>query len=90
MLSTIFIFLYLSLYVSVNKQYRENIRTIDKEVANNSEIIKIKAYPSFSNCNINPTNEYHIMAYKRYFKIPETTQLDFVDNNWKIVIFYRK
>lgn len=81
-----FIF-YTILYISVARQYRENLNTIN--TSKKSNVIEIRKYPSFVNCNINPSNPYHMKRFKEYFNIPESTEVKIIDNNWKYLIFYK-
>lgn len=81
-----FIF-YTILYISVARQYRENLNTIN--TSKKSNVIEIRKYPSFVNCNINPSNPYHMKRFKEYFNIPESAEVKIIDNNWKYLIFYK-
>lgn len=81
---------YLILYISIYRQYKDNLKRINEQIKNNSEIIEIVAYPGFVNCNINPGNEYHIRKFKEYYKIDENTEIKLIDNNWRYMIFYNK
>ena len=87
-ITTGIVFFYLSLYVSVNMQYKENKKIIEDAIENNKEVIEVKEYPSFANSNINPTNEYHIEAFKKYYKINNNQTIKIIPNNWKYFIFY--
>lgn len=87
-ITTIMTIFYSILYISIAKQNRENINKIN--ASKHSNVIEIAKYPSFANCNINPTNPYHMKRFKEYFNIPESTEVKIVDNNWKYLIFYRK
>ena len=79
---------YLILYISIHLQYKNNLQRINN--GKNSNIIEIVAYPGFVNCNINPTNEYHMNKFKEYYKINDKTEVRIIDNNWILKIFYRK
>ena len=87
-ITIIMIIFYSILYISIAKQNRENINKIN--ASKHSNVIEIAKYPSFANCNINPTNPYHMKRFKEYFNIPESTEVRIVDNNWKYLIFYKK
>ena len=87
-ITTIMAIFYSILYISIAKQNRENINKIN--ASKHSNVIEIAKYPSFANCNINPTNPYHMKRFKEYFNIPESTEVKIVDNNWKYLIFYKK
>ena len=84
-LSSIF---YLILYTSIHLQYKDNLKRI--ETNKNSNIIEIVSYPGFVNCNINPTNEYHMKRFKEYYKINDNTEVRIINNNWKYLIIYKK
>ena len=82
------IIFYTILYISIYRQYIENKNIIKNNI--NKDTIEIKAYPGFVNCNINPTNDYHLKIFKKYYKIPESTNIIIKDNNWKYFIIYKK
>lgn len=84
----IMISFYSILYISVAKQNKENVNKIKS--SKNPDVIEIIKYPSFANCNINPTNPYHMKRFKEYYNIPENTEVRIIDNNWKYLIFYQK
>lgn len=86
-LSLMLIF-YSILYISVARQNKENKDRI--KASKNSDVIEIAKFPSFANCNINPTNSYHMQKFKEYFNIKENTKVNIIDNNWKYLIFYKK
>ena len=56
--------IYLIMYFNVflcEKDLRESIK---KQVKNNKDVIDIYYFPYFTNCDINPNDEYHIKKYK--------------------------
>lgn len=79
---------YLILYISTNKQYKENKLIIEKGIKENSKVIEIYKYPSFANCNINPDNDYHLKVFKKYYNIEEDVEIKLLDNKWKYLILY--
>ncbi len=81
---------YLILYISVHFQYIDNLKAIKSGIKNKSNVIEIKKYPYFSNCNINPDNEFHLLKYKQYYGIDKDVEIKLIDNNWKYLIFYHK
>ena len=81
---------YLVLYISIHMQYMENKKIIEDGIKNKEDVIYIKAYPGFVNCNINPENDYHMGKFKLYYGIDEKVEVKLVDNNWKYYIIYQK
>ena len=80
--------LYLTLYISIFRQYKENKSIIEKGIKDKSKVIEIYKYPSIANCNINPDNEYHLKVFKKYYNIPEEVEVKLKDNKWKYIIVY--
>ena len=78
------------LYISVHRQYLENFQVIQKGIKNHSKQIVIEEYPSFVNCNINPTNEYHLSKFKEYYGIPTDVEIILLKNSWKFKILYKQ
>ena len=85
-----FIIFFSILYYSVHLQYMDNYKTIQEGIKSNSKVITIKEYPSFVNCNINPTNEYHLTKFKEYYGISKDTRIVLLKNDWKFKIIYKK
>lgn len=81
--SCFYVVLYANAYIC-EKDMRQSIK---QQVKQDREVIEIIEFPHFVNCNINPTNDYHIAAFKSYYNIPEDKELKLVDK-WKYVIFY--
>lgn len=79
---------YLTLYISVFRQYKENKSIIEKSIKDKSNVIEIYRYPSFANCNINPDDEYHLKVFKKYYNISEDTEIILLNNKWKYLILY--
>ena len=84
------IIFYLVLYISIHLQYNDNYKAIMNGIENKSQNIEIVSYPSFAPCNINPSNDYHLSKFKKYYGINENTKITLVDNNWKFYIIYSK
>lgn len=82
--------LYLILYITIHKQYVYNYNSIKKALANNDKVIYLKRYPAYVNCNINPDNPFHLEKFKKYYNIPEDTEIVLEENNWKYLIFYNE
>ena len=82
--------LYLILYITIHKQYVYNYNSIKKALANNDKVIYLKRYPTYVNCNINPDNPFHLEKFKKYYNIPEDTEIVLEENNWKYLIFYNE
>ena len=89
-ISFILYILYLILYITIHKQYIYNYNNIQKALSNNDKIIYLKKYPSYVNCNINPDNQFHLEKFKKYYNIPEDTEIILEDNDWKYLIFYNE
>lgn len=82
--------IYLIMYFNVflcEKDLRESIK---KQVKNNKDVIDIYYFPYFTNCDINPNDEYHIKKYKEYYGIPEEKSLNYITNKFKYYIIYKK
>lgn len=86
---TLFLLFYLVLYISVHLQYNDNLRRIIKGRNNKSKSIEIVEYPYFVNCNINPSDDFHLVRYKKYYKINKNVEIILKENNWKYLIFYK-
>ena len=56
------------------------------ELLINKEIIEIESFPRYANCNINPTNEYHLTKFKEYYQIPKNKEVRILPNNWRYII----
>lgn len=79
---------YSILYISTFRQYKENKSIIENSIKDQSNVIEIYKYPYFINCNINPDNDYHLRVFKRYYNIPENTEVKLLDNKWRYLILY--
>ena len=53
------------------QNYSNIIIKLNQRVLKPKVVIKIKEYPYFASCNINPSSEYHIYVYKKYFNIDD-------------------
>ena len=89
-LNSFMMIFFLVLYFSVHCQYLDNYKRIQEGIKNHSKQIEIVEYPSFVNCNINPTNEYHLMKFKEYYGIQEDVQIILLKNSWKWKILYKE
>lgn len=81
---------YIILYISVHFQYMDNLKVIETAKRKNSKVIEIVKYPYYVNCNINPTSDFHIMRYKKYYGLNEDVKIVLKENNWNYFIFYSK
>ena len=79
--------IYIIIYISTYRQYKENKSIIEKGIKDNSKVIEIYKYPAFINCNINPESEYHLKVFKKYYNI-EDKEVILLDNKWKYYIVY--
>jgi hypothetical protein len=79
---------YSILYISTFRQYKENKSIIENSIRDKSKVIEIYKYPYFINCNINPDNDYHLRVFKRYYNIPENTEVKLLKNKWRYLILY--
>ncbi len=80
---------YLILYISVHLQYNDNLKIIKQVRRNKSKSIELVKYPAFVNCNINPYNDFHLIRYKKYYKLDKNIEIKLKENNWKYLIFYK-
>ena len=85
-----FILFFTILYISVHLQYKENYNLIKEGITNHSKTISIYEYPAFVNCNINPSNEYHLNKFKEYYGIDKDTEVILLKNKWKYKLIYQK
>ena len=81
---------YLILYISIHKLYVDNLNVIKQGIKNKKKVIEIVRYPHYVNCNINPENDFHMMRFKKYYKISSNVEVKLTDNNFKYLIFYNK
>lgn len=77
---------WLVFYINIRLAQSELEKSITKQLKNNKEIIEIESFPSYANCNINPTNEYHLTKFKEYYQIPEDKEVIVLPNNWRFII----
>lgn len=82
------ILIYLVFYINICRCQSDLERSIKKQLKEDSNIIYIVEFPSFANCNINPTNDYHISKFKLYYGIPEDREIVLVSGKWKYQIIY--
>ena len=81
---------YLVFYISIYRVNQENTRIIEEANKNNSKEIELISYPGFAPCNINPTNDYHLSKFKKYYHIDKNVEIKIVNKNWKYIILYNK
>ena len=60
---------YFILYINIYIENKEREQEITKSINNNAKTIEIKKLPFYGPCNINPTSEYHIKVFKKYYNI---------------------
>ncbi len=80
--------IYLILYVNVYRCQQDLLKSIKKGLNNKDQVIYIERFPSFSSCNINPDDSFHMINYKKYYKIPDNVEVKYNDR-WKYMIFYK-
>lgn len=80
---------YLVFYINVSRCQIDLEISIKKQLNDNSEIVYINSFPSFVNCNINPTNDYHMSSFKKYYGIADEKSVVIKNSNWKYGIFYK-
>ena len=85
-----FLLFYSILYISIARQNYENEKNIEIQKKLGKDIIEIKKFPYFANCNINPENSYHLDKFKKYYEIDSNVEIKLIENNWKFLIFYNK
>lgn len=81
---------YSILYISIARQSYENVKSIEEQKKLRKDVIEIKKFPYFANCNINPENSYHLDKFKKYYGIDSNVKIKLIDNNWKFLIFYNE
>lgn len=81
-ISIIWLIFYINIRIEINNL--EN--SINAQLKDNKEIIEIEPFPSYANCNINPTNDYHLENFKKYYNIPEEKEVVILPNKWRYVI----
>lgn len=80
---------YLAFYINIWRCQNNIENIIKKEIEAKSDVIKIDAFPSFANCNINPENDYHIEKFKLYYGIDKDVKIELNYDRWKWLIFYK-
>lgn len=73
-------------YINIRLVQNDLEKSIKKQLREDKEIIEIESFPSYANCNINPTNEYHLIKFKEYYQIPQEKEIKLLPNNWRYII----
>lgn len=77
-------------YINVFRCQKDLEKSIKNQLRDKKETIVIPLFPNYANCNINPDNEFHLKKYKEYYNIPENTNIEFTNDKWHHLIFYKK
>ena len=77
-------------YVNIRNAYNDNYKLIKEGIENNSDVIEIYSYPGFAPCNINPSNEYHLEEYKKYYGMKDNVEIRFIEDKWNFIFYKRK
>lgn len=80
---------YFIFYLNINECQRKIEASISKQISDNEKIIYIDAFPGYVNCDINPTDPYHLEKFKLYYGILEDKEISLVRGKWKYIIFYK-
>ena len=73
-------------YINIRLVQNDLELSIKNQLKIDKEVIEIESFPSYANCNINPTNEYHLTKFKEYYQIPDDKQVEILPNNWRFII----
>lgn len=68
-------FIYILLYINIYNVNKEREEIIAKSINNQDKKIEIKKVPFYGPCNINPTSEYHIKVFKKYYNIDSDVKI---------------
>ena len=60
-------------------------KCIKKQLKENKEVIEIRSFPNYANCNINPYGEFHMGKFKEYYNIPEDKEVILLPNDWRFI-----
>lgn len=77
---------YLIFYINICIAQIDLEKSIKKQLEDNKEIIEIKAFPNYANCNINPYGEFHMRKFKEYYNIPSDKEVVILSNDWRFII----
>lgn len=78
--------IFLIFYINIRIEQNHLEDSIKKQLAENKEVIEIESFPSYANCNINPTNDYHMLRFKEYYGIPQEKEVVVLPNHWRYII----
>ena len=73
-------------YINICIAQNDLEKSIKKQLEDNKEIIEIKSFPSYANCNINPYGEFHMRKFKEYYNIPSDKEVVILSNDWRFII----
>lgn len=74
----------------MNKLERKVITIINDAKVKKSEVIELPLFPKYVNCNINPSNPYHLAKFKKYYGLDDNVEIKFYDTTWSMLIFYKE
>lgn len=78
--------IWLIFYINIRVEVKNLESSIKHQLKENKEVIEIESFPSYANCNINPTNDYHLEKFKQYYNIPDEKEVIVLPNKWRYVI----
>lgn len=78
---------YFVFYINIYRCQNNLERSINKQLLENSDTIYIDSFPYFANCNINPSNDYHLEKFKLYYGIPNDKKIVLINGKWKFIIY---
>lgn len=81
--------IYFIFYLNVNECQKMIEKSISKQVNDNKKVIYVDTFPSYTNCDINPEDSYHLEKFKLYYGIGEDREISLVRDKWKYIIFYK-
>ncbi|MDD6223726.1 MAG: DUF6056 family protein [bacterium] len=77
---------WLVFYINIRVDQSKLEKKIASQLKENKPIIEIDSFPAYANCNINPTNPYHLEIFKKYYQIPPEKEVVLIPNHWRYII----
>ena len=78
--------LFLIFYINIRIEQNHLEESIQKQLEEDKQVIEIESFPSYANCNINPTNDYHMEIFKEYYQIAKEKEVILLPNHWRYII----
>ena len=76
---------YFVFYINIRLEQNNLEKSIKKQLKENKEVIEIRSFPNYANCNINPYGEFHMGKFKEYYNIPEDKEVILLPNDWRFI-----